>query len=56
MAVMVKRLKNGPFEISGGVKVLDYNGNEYGVPEIRFISAVAVNQRANPTAMAATQP
>lgn len=32
MAVMIKGLKNGPFEISGGVKVLDYNGYEYGDP------------------------
>ena len=29
MAVMVKGLKNGPLEISGGVKVSDYNGKEY---------------------------
>ena len=29
MAVVVKGLKNGPLEISGGVKVLDYSGKEY---------------------------
>jgi CDGSH-type Zn-finger protein len=29
MAVAVKGLKNGPFEISGGVTVLDYSGKEY---------------------------
>ena len=29
MTVMVKGLKNGPFEISGRVKVSDYNGKEY---------------------------
>ena len=29
MAVTVKGLKNGPFEISGGVKMLDHSGKEY---------------------------
>jgi CDGSH-type Zn-finger protein len=29
MAVLVKGLKNGPLEISGAVKVLDYKGKEY---------------------------
>ena len=29
MAVLVKGLKNGPLEISGAVKVLDYEGKEY---------------------------
>ena len=29
MAVTVKGLKNGPFEISGGVKMLDHGGKEY---------------------------
>ena len=29
MTVMVKGLKNGPLEISGGVKVLDCKGKEY---------------------------
>ena len=29
MAVTVKGLKNGPLEISGGVKVLAYKGKEY---------------------------
>jgi hypothetical protein len=27
--VLFKRLKNGPLEISGAVKVLDYKGKEY---------------------------
>lgn len=30
MAVTVKGLKNVPFEISGGVKMLDHSGKEYG--------------------------
>lgn len=29
MAVTVKGLKNGPFEISRGVTVLDYSSKEY---------------------------
>ena len=29
MAVTVKGLKNGPFEIPGGVTILDHSGKEY---------------------------
>ena len=29
MPVMVKGLKNGPFEVSGGVTILDHRGKEY---------------------------
>ena len=29
MTVMIKALKNGPYEITGGVKVLDQSGREF---------------------------
>jgi CDGSH-type Zn-finger protein len=29
MTVSVKALKNGPYEVSGGAKLLDLNGKEY---------------------------
>jgi CDGSH-type Zn-finger protein len=29
MAVIIKALKDGPFEVAGGAKLLDVNGKEY---------------------------
>ena len=55
MAVLVKGLKNGPLEISGAVRVLDYEDKEYADAGDPVISVVAANQRTNLTAMAATQ-
>jgi CDGSH-type Zn-finger protein len=45
---MVKGLKNGPLEISGGVKVLDYKGKEYADAGDPVICVIAFNQRTKP--------
>jgi hypothetical protein len=48
-------IENGPLEISGAVKVLDYKGKECADAGDPVISVVAANQRTNFAAMAATQ-
>jgi len=32
--VRIKALKNGPYEVAGGAKVLDYTGKEYAESQI----------------------
>jgi hypothetical protein len=55
VAVLVKGLKNGPLEISGAVKVLDYKGKEYADAGDPVYLCRCGQQRANLPAMAATQ-
>jgi len=54
--VIVKALKNGPYEISGGAKLVDHTGK--GMPRalsIRSTFAAAARRKQNPSATTVTK-
>jgi hypothetical protein len=55
--VTAKALKDGPYEVSGGAKILDHTGKEYVESAIdpRFICAAAAQRRTKRSATAATK-
>jgi CDGSH-type Zn-finger protein len=47
MAVTVKALKDGPLEVSGGAKLVDFNGKEYAESAIEPLYLCRCGQSKN---------